>query len=222
MSKLKWDKIKERFFETGVEKGVLYLQENGAYPLGVAWSGLTGVSENPSGAEPTPLYADNIKYLNLMSAEEFGATIEAYTYPDEFEECQGNVEVATGVTAGQQNHKPFGLCYVTRVGNDEKGSDYAYKIHLVYGAQAQPTEKGYETINDTPDAIQFSWEISTTPVEIAEGVKPSATLVIDSRKADATKLAALEDILYGTDAAGQVEGTSPRLPLPSEVISILS
>lgn len=219
--KLKWDKIKERYYETGVKKGVLYPQVDGAYPEGVAWSGLTAVTESPSGAEPTALYADNIKYLNLTSAEEFAATIEAYTYPDEFNPCQGYSEVVTGVVVAQQARQAFGLAYVTQVGNDEKGSDFGYKLHLVYGAQAQPTEKGYETINDSPEAITFSWEVSTTPVEIGDDFKPSATLVIDSRKVNAEKLAALEAILYGTDGQGNEEGTTARLPLPSEVISIL-
>lgn len=212
--KLKWDQIKERLFETGVKKGVLYPQTNGEYPKGVAWNGLTGVTESPSGAEATALYADNIKYLNLTSAEEFECTIEAYTYPDEFNACQGYVEAAKGVTVAQQQHQPFGLSYVTQIGNDEKGSDFGYKLHLVYGATAQPSEKGYETINDSPDAITFSWEVTTTPVEISEDLKPSATLVIDSTKVLAEKLKALEDILYGTEEA------EARLPLPSEVIEL--
>lgn len=217
MSKrLVWDKVKERFYETGVEKGVLYPQEDGKYPKGVAWNGLTAVNESPSGAEPTPLYADNIKYLNLTSAEDFSATIEAYTYPDEFNACQGYKEITPGVIVAQQAHQPFGFSYVTKLGNDEKGSDYGYKLHLVYGAQAQPTEKGYESINDSPDAITFSWECSTTPVEIGKGYKPSATLVIDSTKVNAENLKKLEDVLYGTDT------TESRLPLPSEVIEILS
>lgn len=214
MSRIVWDKVKERLYETGVEKGVLYPQKDGAYPKGVAWNGLTAVNESPSGAEPTPLYADNIKYLNLTSAEDFSATIEAYTYPDEFNACQGYSEVIPGVVVAQQAHQPFGFSYVTKLGNDEKGSDYGYKLHLVYGAQAQPTEKGYETINDSPDAITFSWECSTTPVEIGHGCKPSATLVINSTKVDADKLKQLEDILYGTDK------DEARLPLPSEVIEI--
>ena len=214
--KLKWDQVKERFFETGVKKGVLYMQEDGAYPKGVAWSGLTAVTESPSGAEATALYADNIKYLNLTSAEEFEGTIEAYTYPDEFNACQGYSEVAKGVIVSQQAHKPFGLSYVTQVGNDEKGSDFGYKLHLVYGATAQPSEKGYETINDSPEAITFSWEFTTTPVEINDELKPSASLVIDSTKVDAAKLKALEDVLYGT------EENEPRLPLPSEVIHLLT
>ena len=213
MSKLVWDKVKERFYETGVEKGVLYPQVDGKYPKGVAWNGLTAVNESPSGAEPTPLYADNIKYLNLSSAEDFSATIEAYTYPDEFNPCQGYLEAAKGIVVAQQTHQPFGLSYVTKLGNDEKGSDFGKKIHLVYGAQAQPTEKGYETINDSPDAITFSWECSTTPVEI-EGFKPSATLVIDSSKVSAEALKKLEDILYGSDE------TEPHLPLPDEVIAL--
>lgn len=215
MSKLKWDQINERLYETGVNKGVLYLQEDGTYPKGVAWNGLTGVTESPSGAEATALYADNIKYLNLTSAEEFEGTIEAYMYPDEFNACQGYVEATLGVVVAQQAHQPFGLSYVTRLGNDTKGSDYGYKLHLVYGATAQPSEKGYETINDSPDAITFSWEFTTTPVEVGDNFKPSATLVIDSTKVPAEKLKALEDILYGT------EEEEPRLPLPSEVIELL-
>lgn len=217
--KLKWDNVKERYYETGVKKGVLYLQVEGAYPKGCAWSGLTAVTESPSGAEPTALYADNIKYLNLMSNEEFEGTIEAYTYPDEFNPCQGYAEVAPGVMAAQQTHQPFGFSYVTQLGNDEKGSDYGYKLHLVYGAVAKPSEKGYESINDSPDAITFSWEFSTTPVEIADGIKPTAILTIDSTKVKAEKLKALEDILYGTDESGS--GKDARLPLPSEVIQLL-
>lgn len=217
--KLKWDNVKERYYETGVKKGVLYPQVEGAYTKGCAWSGLTAVTESPSGAEPTALYADNIKYLNLMSNEEFEGTIEAYTYPDEFNPCQGYVEVAPGVMAAQQTHQPFGFSYVTQLGNDEKGSDYGYKLHLVYGAVAKPTEKGYESINDSPDAITFSWEFSTTPVEIADGIKPTAILTIDSTKVDSAKLKAIEDILYGTDEGGS--GKDARLPLPSEVIELL-
>lgn len=217
--KLKWDNVKERYYETGVKKGVLYPQVEGAYPNGCAWSGLTAVTESPSGAEPTALYADNIKYLNLMSNEEFEGTIEAYTYPDEFNPCQGYAEVAPGVMAAQQTHQPFGFSYVTQLGNDEKGSDYGYKLHLVYGAVAKPSEKGYESINDSPDAITFSWEFSTTPVEIADGIKPTAILTIDSTKVKAEKLKALEDILYGTDGSGNEKDA--RLPLPSEVIELL-
>lgn len=223
---LKWDESGKRFFETGVDRGVLYPKTDaGAYAKGVAWNGLTAVTESPSGAEATPLYADNIKYLNLQSNEEFGGTIEAYTYPDEFEPCQGNAKVtgADGLVIAQQHHTEFGLCYRTRLGNDSKGSGYGYKLHLVYNALAQPSEKGYETINDTPDAITFSWEFSTTPTETGvDGVKPAAHLIIDSSKADDDKLAALEAILYGTNGEGSATGTDPRLPTIAEVISTLS
>lgn len=216
MSKLVWDADGERLFETGVSQGVLYPQSaTGTYPLGVAWNGLTGVTESPSGAEPNPLYADNIKYLNLMSAEEFGATVEAYTYPDEFEECDGSAEVAPGVVVGQQNRKTFGMCYKTLLGNDTEGTDHGYKLHLVYGAKASPSEKSYETVNETPDAITFSWEITTTPVSVP-GLKPSASLTVDSTKVDAAKLAALELILYGNT------GVDPRLPMPDEVATIFT
>lgn len=217
--KLEWDKSGEHLFETGVDRGVLYPQAaDGTYPKGVAWNGLTSVSESPSGAEATALWADNIKYLNLYSAEEFGATVEAYTYPDEFAELDGSAEIAPGAMIGQQNRKAFGLCYRTVLGNDIQGNDYGYKIHIIYGAQASPSEKSYETINDSPDAITFSWELNTTPVPVA-GHKPTASIVIDSTKCDPDKLAALEEILYGT--AGQ-SGTDARLPLPAEVISTLS
>jgi hypothetical protein len=219
MSKLTWDNIGERLYETGVEKGVLYPFKNGSYSKGVAWNGLTAVNERPSGAEPNPLYADNIKYLNLMSAEEFAATVEAYTYPDEFAECDGSAELTTGVTIGQQNRIPFGMSYVTKNGNDTDGVDYGYKIHLVYGCQAAPSEKNFNTINDTPEAITFSWEVSTTPVPVP-GHKATATVTIDSTKADATKLAALEAILYGTDAGTGTEATDAHLPLPEELYTI--
>ena len=195
MSKLKWDQAGEKFYETGVSNGVLYPLTNGAYPEGVAWNGLTAVNENPSGAEATPLYADNIKYLNLMSAEEFGATIEAYTYPDEFGACNGEAELAAGVSIGQQARKLFGLSYQTKVGNDQN-NDLGYKIHLIYGALAAPSEKAYATVNDSPEAITFSWEVSTTPVEV-EGFKPTASLVIDSTKVDADALTRLKNVLYG-------------------------
>ena len=220
MSKLKWDQAGERFYETGVSNGVLYPLTNGAYPEGVAWNGLTAVNENPSGAEATPLYADNIKYLNLMSAEEFGATIEAYTYPDEFGVCNGEAELAAGVSIGQQARKLFGLSYQTKVGNDQN-NDLGYKIHLIYGALAAPSEKAYATINDSPEAITFSWEISTTPVEV-EGFKPTASLVIDSTKVDADALTRLKNILYGTDGSQGSEGTTARLPLPDEVLRIIN
>lgn len=215
MSKLVWDKTGERLYETGVDHGVLYpIQTGGVYTKGVAWNGLSAVTESPSGAEASPFYADNIKYLNLMSAEEFGATIEAYMYPDEFAECDGSAEIATGVSIGQQTRKVFGLSYRTLLGNDVDSNDYGYKLHLIYGALAAPSEKGYSTINDSPEPITLSWEITTTPINVA-GFKPTACVTIDSTKVDKTKLAALEDILYGTD---DVEA---RLPLPDELITIL-
>lgn len=220
MSKLKWDQSGERLYETGVSNGVLYPLTNGAYPEGVAWNGLTAVNENPSGAEATPLYADNIKYLNLMSAEEFGATIEAYMYPDEFGECNGETELATGVSIGQQTRKLFGMSYQTKIGSDQN-NDLGYKIHLIYGALAAPSEKAYATVNDSPEAITFSWEISTTPVEV-EGFKPTATIVIDSTKVDADALTRLKNILYGTDGEQGAEGTAARLPLPDEVLKIIN
>ena len=222
--KLKWDETGKRFYETGVKQGVLYPQaEGGTYPKGVAWNGLTAVTESPSGAEATALYADDIKYLNLMSAEEFGATVEAYTYPDEFAECDGSAEIAPGVTIGQQSRKAFGLSYRTAVGNDVNGSEFGYKLHLIYGAMAAPSEKAYATINDSPEAITFSWEVTTTPVNV-EGFKPTASLTIDSTKVDAEKLAALEDILYGKDADGleQSGGIEPRLPMPDELVTLMT
>jgi len=216
MSKLVWDKTGERYYETGVNQGVLYPQgEDGTYSDGVAWNGLISVTESPSGAEPTPIYADNIKYLNLLSAEEFGATIEAYTYPDEFAQCDGSAEIATGVMIGQQNRKVFGLSYKTALGNDVDGTDYGYKLHLIYGALAAPSEKGYSTINDSPEAITFSWEVTTTPVSVT-GFKPTASITIDSTKVDSTKLEALEDILYGTANA------DPYLPLPDEIAALFA
>ena len=213
--KLIWDKTGERLYETGVNKGVLYpIAADGTYPAGVAWNGLTAVTESPSGAEATPLYADNIKYLNLMSAEEFGATIEAYTYPDEFAACNGEAELVAGIGIGQQTRKTFGMSYQTRVGNDVDGTDHGYKIHIIYGALASPSEKSYATINDSPEAITFSWEVTTTPVE-ATGFKPTATLVIDSTKVDAEKMTAIEAILYGS------ETEEARLPLPDEIVTIV-
>ena len=215
MAKLVWDESGKRLYETGVEKGVLYVQgENGQYQNGVAWNGLTAVTESPSGAEPTALYADDIKYLELFSAEEFGATIEAYTYPAEFEKCDGSASLGTGVTIGQQDRATFGLCYRTVLGNDVKGSEFGYKLHLIYGAKAKPSEKGYQTINDSPEAITFSWEISTTPVNVA-GFKPTACVTIDSTKIDADKLTQIETLLYGGDSA------EPKLPLPDEIAGIL-
>jgi hypothetical protein len=224
MSKLVWDKTGERYYETGVNQGVLYPQaEDGTYPKGVAWNGLISVTESPSGAEATPLYADNIKYLNLMSAEEFGATIEAYTYPDEFAQCDGSAEIAPGVMIGQQNRKVFGLSYKTVLGNDADGNDYGYKLHLIYGALAAPSEKGYSTINDSPEAITFSWEVTTNPVPVT-GFKPTASITIDSTKIDAAKLAALEEILYGKDPTTPEDddGVDPRLPLPDEIIDLMT
>ena len=216
MSKIVWDAVGEHIFETGVRNGVLYLKDvQGAYNTGVAWNGLTSVSESPEGAEPTDLYADDIKYLTLMSAENFKATIEAYTYPVEFEECDGSATIANGVVIGQQSRKPFGLCYRTSIGNDTDGNEHGYKLHIVYGCQASPSEKQYSTINDSPEAITFSWEVSTTPVNV-NGKKPTSTLIIDSTKADKAKLTALEAILYGSDS------TEPRLPLPDEIATLMT
>lgn len=215
MAKLVWDKTGDRLYETGVKNGVLYVRgTDGTYEGGVAWNGLTAVTESPSGAEPTPLYADDIKYLNLLSNEEFAATIEAYTYPDEFMECDGSKSIATGVYIGQQARKTFGLCYKTTLGNDVDGNDHGYKLHIIYGALAAPSEKPYATINDSPEAVTFSWEISTTPVEVT-GAKPTASIVIDSTKADKAKLTALEAILYGS------ENAEPKLPLPSEIATTM-
>lgn len=222
--KLVWDKAGEHYYETGVKNGVLYpMSASGTYPKGVAWNGLTAVTESPSGAEPTALYADDIKYLNLMSNEEFGATIEAYTYPDEFAECDGSASLTEGVYIGQQARKTFGLCYRTTLGNDAKGNDYGYKLHIIYGAMASPSEKAYSTINDSPDAITFSWELSTTPVAVAN-FKPTASLTIDSTKVDPQKLAELEEILYGKDGTGEDHSTGavdPRLPLPDEIANLM-
>lgn len=215
MSKLIWDATGERLYETGVRQGVLYPMDGGVYPKGVAWNGLTAVTESPSGAESTPLYADDIKYLNLISAEEFGATIEAYTYPDEFAECNGEKELAPGITIGQQPRKTFGMSYRTVLGNDVDNENYGYKLHLIYGAVAAPSEKAYATINDSPEAITFSWEVTTTPVAV-KGAKPTASLTIDSTKIDAEKLAALEAILYGSD------DEEARLPLPDEIAEIMA
>lgn len=215
MAKLVWDEVGKRTYETGVDKGVLYVQDaEGAYGKGVAWNGLTAVNESPSGAEPTPLYADNIKYLELTSKEEYGATIEAYTYPDEFEACDGSAEIGEGVVIGQQSRKVFGLCYRTVKGNDVKNNDYGYKIHLVYGCKAKPAQKNYQTINDSPEAITFSWEVSTTPVEV-EGFKATATVTIDSTKVTSEKLKAIEEALYGT------ESVEPKLLLPNEILAIV-
>ena len=211
---LTWDQTGERFYETGVSNGVLYVYDNGAYGAGVAWNGLTNVSEKPSGAEATALYADNIKYLNLISNEEFGCTIEAYTYPDEFAQCDGSASIATGVVIGQQKRKTFGFSYQTRVGNDVDGSDKGYKIHIVYGCTAAPTEKGYATINDSPEAITFSWEVTTTPIDVA-GYKPTACITIDSTKVnDDTKMTALKTLLYGSTA------TPPTMPTIANLLTI--
>lgn len=215
MSKLVWDQTGERLYETGVKQGVLYVQEAGAYPKGVAWNGLTAVTESPSGAEATALYADDIKYLNLLSNEEFGATIEAYTYPEEFMACDGSAALADGVFIGQQARKTFGLCYRTTIGNDEEGNDHGYKLHLIYGALAAPSEKAYASINDSPEAVTFSWEVTTTPVNVT-GAKPTACVTIDSTKCDASKLAALEAILYGS------ESEEARLPLPDEIKTLMA
>ena len=216
MSKLVWDKTGERLYETGVKQGVLYPQAaGGTYPKGVAWNGLTNITESPSGAEATALYADDIKYLNLVSAEEFGGTIEAYTYPDEFAECDGSAALTEGVFIGQQDRKTFGLCYRTTLGNDIDSNGHGYKLHLIYGALAAPSEKAYATINDSPEAITFSWEFKTTPVNVT-GHKPTASLTLDSTKVSETKMAALEKVLYGD---GETEA---RLPLPDEVVQILT
>ena len=219
--RIKWDQTGEKKYETGVDRGVLYpVSENGTYPLGVAWNGLSSVTESPSGAEPTAVYADNQKYLNLFSAEEFGATVEAYMYPDDWEACDGSAEVAPGATIQQQDRQGFGLSYRSLIGNDTKDTNYGYKIHLIYGAKASPSERAHSTINESPEASAMSWEITTTPVPVP-GYKPTATFVIDSTKTSADKLKAIEDILYGKDAADGSEAVAPRLPLPEEIISIL-
>lgn len=223
MPKLVWDKTGERLYETGVKQCVLYLPTNGVYNKGVPWNGITAVNENPSGAEATALYAGDGKYLNLYSVEEFGATVEAYTYPDEFAECDGSAEIAKGVMVGQQTRKTFGLCYRTAIGNDVDGNDHGYKLHIIYGAMASPSEKAYSTINDSPEAMTFSWELTTTPVTVS-GKKPTASTVIDSTKCDAQKLAALEAILYGKDDTSEEahDGTDPRLPLPDEIATLMA
>lgn len=216
MAKLVWDESGKRLYETGVEKGVLYVQgASGTYENGVAWNGLTAVTESPSGAEPTALYADDIKYLELFSAEEFGATIEAYTYPEEFEACDGSASLGAGVSIGQQDRKAFGLCYRTIVGNDVKGNEHGYKLHLIYGAKAKPSEKAYATVNDSPEAVTFSWEVSTTPVNVA-GFKPTASVTIDSTKITPEKLKLIEDKLYGT------ETQEPTLLMPDEIKQLIA
>lgn len=216
MATLTWDATGSRLYETGVDHGVLYLlNSQGAYANGVAWNGLTAVTESPSGAEANPQYADNIKYLNLLSAEEFGCTIEAFTYPDAFAQCDGTASPSAGVSIGQQTRKTFGFSYRTKLGNDIDGSDYGYKLHLIYGALAAPSEKAYATVNDSPEALTFSWDVTTTPVDVP-GYKPTAQLTIDSTKVDALDLAALEELLYGT------ANTTAELPLPAEVIALFA
>lgn len=214
MSKLIWDQIGERFYETGTKNGVLYVMESGTYPKGVAWSGLISVSENPSGAEASPFYADDIKYLNIISNEEFGATIECYTTPPEFDACDGKGSIATGVTIGQQNRKTFGMVYKTVLGNDEEGNGYGYKLHLIYGAKASPSERGYSSINESTEPMTLSYELTTTPVSVT-GHKPTSIVTIDSTKVDETKLAALEAILFGGD------DSEARLPLPDEIATLM-
>lgn len=215
MPKLVWDETGKRLYETGVSKGVLYVQtDEGTYGNGVAWNGLTAVNESPTGAEATPLYADDIKYLELTSTEEYGASIEAYTYPEEFEQCDGSAEIGKGVIIGQQPRKAFGFCYRTLIGNDVKNNDYGYKIHIVYGAKAAPSEKAYQTVNDSPEAITFSWELTTTPVNVT-GHKPTACITIDSTKIEPAKLTSIEEALYGTDSA------EPKLLLPDEIAAII-
>lgn len=215
MARLIWDEVGQRFFETGVKNGVLYVQDNdGSYKNGVVWNGLTAVTESPSGAEETPLYADDVKYLTLRSAEEFGATVEAYTYPEEFEQCDGSASIANGVTIGQQARRAFGLCYRTSVGNDIQGQNFSYKLHLIYGCTVAPSEKSYSTINDNPEAITFSWELSTVPVPV-DGFSPTASLVIDASKVDEGKMALLEDALFGD------ESNEAKLLLPNEIMEML-
>ena len=230
MAKLVWDNSGERLYETGVRNGVLYLQNAaGAYPEGVAWNGLTAITESPSGAEANDLYADDMKYLSLMSAETFGATIEAYTYPDEFAACDGSAELTAGVTIGQQSRQAFGMCYRTTLGNDIAGNDYGYKIHIIYGCKATPSEKAYSTINDSPEAITFSWEVTTTPVNV-KNHKATACVIIDSTKVEEGKMEDLLDVLYGTNAVeadpehniSAKEATDARLPLPDEIVTILN
>lgn len=215
MAKLVFNNVGERYFETGVKNGVLYVMgEDGQYESGVVWNGLTGVTESPSGAETTPLYADDVKYVVIYAAEEFGATIEAYTYPEEFEQCDGSAAIAEGITVGQQTRKTFAFCYKTSVGNDTQGQDLGYKIHVIYGCKAAPSEKAYATINDSPEAVTFSWEVSTVPVPV-EGHNPTATMVIDSTRVPAEKLALIEEVLYGSEVE------DARLPLPNEILELI-
>lgn len=220
MAKLMWDQTGEKYFELGVSHGVLYPYAANAYGKGVAWNGLTQVSENPSGAEANAIWADNIKYANIISSEDFGCTIEAFAYPPEFEACDGSASLAEGVTIGQQKRKMFGFCYRTEISSDAEEADETqeagYKLHLVYGCMAAPSSKDRNTINENPDPMTMSWDVSTTPVPVT-GHRPTAHLIIDSRRADATKLKALEAILYGSDSAGSDTGTDPRLPLPDEI-----
>lgn len=215
MAKIKWDQEGKRLYETGVSNGVLYVHSGGSYQNGVAWNGLISVTESPSGAEATPIYADNIKYLSLTSAEEFAASIEAYTYPDEFAECDGSAELATGVTIGQQKRKKFALVYKTIIGNDTENEAHGYKLHIIYGCQAAPSERAYTTVNDSPEAITFSWEISTTPVEVADR-KPTSILTLDSTKVGPVKMKKVEDKLFGDDSTGQ-----PTLLLPDQVLALV-
>lgn len=222
--KMVWDQTGERIYETGVDHGVLFvMKDDGTYDKGVAWNGLTSVTESPSGAEDTALYADNIKYINLKSNEEFGATVEAYTYPDEFKQCDGFADLSTGVTLGQQGRRTFAMCYRTLKGNDIKGTDFAYKLHIIYGCSASPSEKSYQTVNDSPEAITFSWELKTTPIQI-EGFKPVASVTIESDKVDAAKLTELEDMLYGKDesTAGAGDGTDSTLAMPADLKRIFA
>ena len=218
--RLEWDKSGERLYETGIEKGVLYPITNGQYQKGVAWNGLTAFTESPSGAENTDLYADNIKYLSMQSAETFGGTIEAYMYPDEFAECDGSANVADGVTIGQQTRKGFGFCYRTKVGNDTDGNEHGDKIHIIYGCKCSPSEKNYQTINDSPDAITFSWEVNSTPVNVTN-YKPTSCLVIDTTKISEAALTAIEDALYGKNGEDAV-ATDPKILMPDEVIAIIT
>lgn len=215
MARLIWDQVGERLFETGVKNGVLYVQNNdGSYGNGVVWNGLTAVTESPSGAEETPLYADDVKYLTLRSAEQFGATVEAYTYPEEFEACDGSAQLVKGITIGQQARKAFGLCYRTSIGNDIQGQEFSYKLHLLYGCTVAPSEKSYSTINDSPEAITFSWELSTVPVPV-DGFKPTASLVIDSSKLEPGQIELLENALFGD------EQNEAKLLLPNEIKALL-
>ena len=217
MARLTWDQTGERFYETGVSQGVLYPQDSGGtYPTGVAWNGLSSVSETPSGGEATPIWADNMKYLSLMSAEEMGGSITAYTYPEQWKECDGSAELVKGASIGQQTRRTFGLCYRTIKGNDTEGEAHGYLLHIIYGAKASPSERQYQTISDSPEPIEFSWEYTTTPVNVA-GHKPTSLVTIDSTSADPTKLSELEDILYGSTS-----GNGPRLPLPDELVTLLT